>query len=362
MTPQQDLICELEQAVARGSPWRRAETLARVTDLFVVGAAQFSEEQIALFDDVLARLVDTIEVAALAELARRLAIVPNAPRNVVRTLACVDEIAVAGPLLTHSERLDEVDLIRTAQSKSQDHLLAMSRRKALPQVLTDILVERGNAIVVRSTATNGGARFSSFGYERLIGHSTADDELALVVAGRPDLPRHLFLHLVAKASDTVRTRLQALNPQVSGEIKTIVAEIAGRIQNKFERSDRDYTPVLALVDYLHKDGRLTEREVRAFAIAGQFEQMTAALSILGELPIAAVEHALLQERAEMVLVIAKAVGFSWSTVKAVLTARAAARGIASNEIEHCLASFERLKPSTAQQVLKFHRSRSAGSA
>ena len=42
-------------------------------------------------------------------------------------------------------------LLQTAQTKSQGHLLAISKRKSLSHVLTDVLVARGNDAVIEST-------------------------------------------------------------------------------------------------------------------------------------------------------------------------------------------------------------------
>ena len=47
------LISELEDAVRRGSQEKRAETLKRVTDLFLGGHERLTELQIQVFDDVL---------------------------------------------------------------------------------------------------------------------------------------------------------------------------------------------------------------------------------------------------------------------------------------------------------------------
>ena len=56
MIARHNVINELEQAISHRSPERRAEALRHVTDLFVVGAAEYTEEQVALFDDVIKRL------------------------------------------------------------------------------------------------------------------------------------------------------------------------------------------------------------------------------------------------------------------------------------------------------------------
>jgi hypothetical protein len=44
-------------------------------------------------------------------------------------------------------------------------------------------------------------------------------------------------------------------------------------------------------------------------------------------------------------------------VRAILAARTAGRPGAAGEIAHLLASYERLKPATAQEIIRFHRAR-----
>src|SRR5208282_3135765 len=138
----QSLIDELEAAVAQRNIGSRADVLRRVTDLFVTGAGRFDSEQRALFDDVMGRLVEEIESSARAAFGQRLATINNAPPRVSSMLALDDSIEVAGPLLTHSDQLDDETLVAGAKTKSQEHLLAISRRKMLNEGITDVLVER----------------------------------------------------------------------------------------------------------------------------------------------------------------------------------------------------------------------------
>src|SRR5471032_3652429 len=93
------LLPELEDVVQHGSAERRAETLRRITSLFLDSAPNFNEDHVALFDDVIGCLIEEIEAKALAELARRIAPVPNAPASVVSKLAKSDDIDVAAPVL-----------------------------------------------------------------------------------------------------------------------------------------------------------------------------------------------------------------------------------------------------------------------
>ena len=131
MTATPKLLSEVEDAMAGGSVTRRGKIVRHITDLFIVGSAQCSDQEIELFDDVLTRLAVEIEVSARALLAVRLAPIENAPPRIIRALAFDDEIDVAGPVLEQSERLDDAALVENAQKKSQEHLLAISRRRSL---------------------------------------------------------------------------------------------------------------------------------------------------------------------------------------------------------------------------------------
>src|SRR5882724_7586793 len=127
----ENLLDELQATLAHGTVARRVEALRRVTDLFLSNAIDYSDEQIGLFDDVFQCLMLHIETSAKALLANRLAPVDIAPPMTIRALAFDDAIEVAGPVLSHSKRLDDEALIEPARHKSQAHLMAISTRKVL---------------------------------------------------------------------------------------------------------------------------------------------------------------------------------------------------------------------------------------
>ena len=158
--------------------------LSAVTDLFVHGSVRFSDDEIALFDDVLTRLALEIEVSVRSLLARRLAPITKGPPNIIRILATDDEISVACPILVQSEPIDQATLVQCARSKTQEHLLAISRRKSLSEVITDVLVERGNKQVVLSTAKIR-SRFSANGFPGLSSAQPATMRLPNVLVPGP---------------------------------------------------------------------------------------------------------------------------------------------------------------------------------
>lgn len=353
--PSGNLLDELQSTLAHGTVARRVETLRRVTDLFINGAVDYSDEQIGLFDDVFQCLIDQIETSARMLLANRLAPIDTAPPLTIRALAFDDIIEVAGPVLSRSTRLDDKTLIENARSKSQAHLMAISTRKTLSGAVTEVLVQRGNEDVVRSMVNNPGAEFNERGFTRLVDRAEGNDALTASVGLLPAVPRHLYLKLLAKASDTVRQRLEATNPRQASEVPTAVKEATRRARSANSAITRNTDIAHALIKSLYDDGRLDESQVAQFAEGGKFDEANASIAALANVPVTIAENMMIESRAEGVMILAKVAGFSWPTVKTIIRMRDELSGAEPTDLAASKDTYERLRPTTAQQVLRFHR-------
>jgi uncharacterized protein (DUF2336 family) len=358
---QQSLITEVESAVASGSAERRVETLRRVTDLFMASAGDYSDAQVDVFDDVISRLAERIETKARAELANRLAPVKNAPITIVRALARDQSIDVAGPVLTHSVRLTDEDLLACANGKGQDRLLAISKRVALSETIGDLLVTQGDQDVVRSVARNEGARFSNAGYGKLVERSVGDDELAVSVGLRRDISKELFHALVSKASEAVFKKLAAGNPAAAGEVNRVLFNLTGHKGGTAARVVRNYVQAKAAFEELQRLGKPIEAAVQIYASTGKFEETVVAISSLCQLPIDAVERILAGKQADndLALLLIKAAGMTWPTAKLILELRRGEGGLSVQASETAHQHFERLQAATAKRVVRFYQVRHA---
>jgi hypothetical protein len=225
----------------------------------------------------------------------------------------------------------------------------------LSDAVTDVLVLRGNDEVIQSTVSNPGAEFSERGFTRLVNRAEGDDDLATCIGLRPTIPRHHYLKLLAKASVTVRARLEAANPQRAAEVPIAVREATRRARTAPSAITRETAIAHALVKSLYEDGRLDEHQVAAFAEAGKFDEANAGIAALANVTISIAENMMVETRAEGVMILAKVSGMSWSTVKAIIHMRDDLSGMEPADLASCKATYERLRPSTAQQVLRFHR-------
>ena len=362
MTEQEGLLDELDDILARQDIGRRADALRRITDLFVAVSGRYSDEQIGLFDDVMSRLVAEIDTSARATFGRRLADHPDAPPNVMRTLALDDEIRVAEPVLLHSDRLDDTTLVESAKTKSQSHLLAISRRQNLAEAVTDVLVQRGNSEVALSTAQNVTAKFSDFGYATLVERSREDDGLALSVWSRAEIPRQHVLALFERASEAVRAKLEAADPRRAGLIRSLVVDASDKIQTEVRNTVAGYADKRAAIEALHAAGDLDPARLAAFARDRLFDEAAIALSIMSSLPTGLIERAIVSERPEQILILAKAIGLPWEAAREILLLKGQSAGRPPLDVDACAATFARLQPATAKQALNFYRLRERAAA
>src|SRR6185312_5832343 len=169
----------------------------------------------------LERLIKTLELRALADVGFRIALAEMsaqlaplslAPKSVICRLAGNDDITIAEPALSESPRLDRDDLVHLAKTKSERHLLAISGRWWLEEVVTNSLLARHYPSVSRRLIKNPGARISPAGFAIIVAQAGSDPDLAVITGIRADLPPLLRDLLLQRATEVVRTRLMSRAP------------------------------------------------------------------------------------------------------------------------------------------------------
>jgi hypothetical protein len=106
----------------------------------------------------------------------------------------------------------------------------------------------------------------------------------------------------------------------------------------------------------YQQGKLNEKSISGYARARKIEEITIGLSLMCALPEDAVERALASESREMLLIMARALRFSWETTMSLLFLGARDHRIASRELKGLEGEFRRLNIETSRDLLKSYRS------
>jgi uncharacterized protein (DUF2336 family) len=355
-----DSIAELTGAAKDESPQRDARILKQVADLFLSNVDRLRESQIGAFDGILVPLIERMEAGCLVHLSEALSSTDLAPRETIRKLAFHQDPLVAAPVLRNSNRLSEKDLIEIAKTHSQQHLLAISGRKILNEALTDALMRLGDVNVSNALARNVGAEFSECGYATLVGRAERDESLTEKLGLRLDIPANLLRELLAKATDIVRARfLTAPRPQIQGKIQGSGGAIAQQA-SATPRKQIDYTQAQSEVLALNRAGKLSDSTVNRFAVRSEYTNVVAALSLLSDVKIEAVEPLIEPERLYGLIVACRASRLSWSTMTMIIRNRPGCSPPTQRELEQAREVFDALLLSVAQWTVRFGADRIAG--
>jgi hypothetical protein len=152
--------------------------------------------------------------------------------------------------------------------------------------------------------------------------------------------------LLATASEKVRAKLQSEREYARSEIDTVVGEVAGKIHTAAATQPISYAAAQVLVETMHRAGLLTAGKLQEFAVAGRIEEMVAALSL---------KQNMRDTQTESLLVFAKAIGLSWETTRSIMMLAAKRYRRSPAAVDQAMPAFHRLRQSTAQQILDFHR-------
>jgi uncharacterized protein (DUF2336 family) len=356
------IVDEVEAAIKLGSAEKSLETIKRVTDLFLLSAGSFNGEQIELFDNVLERLIKTIELRAIADVSARIALaetsvqlasVAQAPPAVIRRLARHDEITIAGPVLTESPRLSPEDLVEIAETKGEQHLLAISGRWWLQEVVTDALLARHYPTVSRRIIKNPGARVSAGGFAIVVAQAESDPELAVETGIRVDLPPELRNQLLRDATEAVRARLLSrAPPHIFEEIRSAIAAVSASVEREMSVA-RDFSAAKRFVAQLKDSGKLNEATLFAFAKARKYEETVAALAVLSKSSIEVIRPLMQSLRDDGLLIPCKVAGLSWEITSAILECRYSTGSMGPHELANAKAQYAKIAADNAHRLLRF---------
>ena len=347
-----DVIAELEAVIKGGSPERRLRTLRRVFELLFSTIDRLPPEQICVFDEVLVRLLDRADTRALAEISTMLGDLPVAPTETVRRLAYHEHSSVAAPILAKSRALSEEDLLEIAGNRSQHHLLALAKRQAIAEDLTDIILKHAGKDTTRALVKNSSARFSGEGLTVLLAAAGRDEVVAETLGLRPDLPAATLQSLLSRTTETVRARLlkaapAGLRERIQAELNSVAPQVEANPPGAVE-----YSEAHSAVAALSRTGKLNDSTVNRFAIRREYANVVAALSLLSGATIETLVPMMDDCGGEGLVIACRASRLNWQTTVTVLNNRRVPP-LSKQQTEQAKQMFEMLFVSTAQYTIRF---------
>ncbi len=335
-----DVLIELEEAVATCPLDRCTRILSGIVQL-LSGNRDRSQELLAgVVDGVLLRLTGRVEPSALVQLGRTLAELKVAPPETLRRLASHDDPEVARAVLLKSQALSAADLATVAASCSERHQLAIGARTCIEPAVSEALIESGTPAVCLALIKNPGTRFSEAAYAALIARADGDGEIAKALVLRPGTP------------DLVVRKLLTASPGQTTPAKATASAVPPAPAPPKPPSPAAYASARPEIVALSRVGKLNDSTVNRFAIRGETANLFTALSVLSGAPIEIVEHVMIDDDCEGLVMACRASRLNWATTLAILSNRSGAR-LSFAERERAQHMFETLLLSTSQWTVRW---------
>ncbi|HYM17949.1 MAG TPA: DUF2336 domain-containing protein [Micropepsaceae bacterium] len=235
---------------------KRRELLREVTDAFTADESARTQENWAEFDKILASVAQDLETSVRTELARKIAANPSQFGRTARNLA-FDEIAVARPVIESSRALSENDLLALIAEKSQDHMMAVTRRGDISEKVSDALVERGEDHVVESLLKNENARIAASTYERVAERAEKNSVLEAPLVRRKSIPLDLLSDLYLKVKAELRQEILSRYGNVSAtDLEAAFERGRKRMMKEYGALPEDFEVSRGRIDGMRRRGEL----------------------------------------------------------------------------------------------------------
>ncbi len=163
----------------------RGRLLCDLTQLILVERDP-DETELEIFFDIVRAILSTAAASDRREFAEVAADREKVPHDIILVLA-EDEIRVAEPVLKRCVDLTDLDLVALAETKGDDHRLAIAARVSLSGTITEVLVRNGSQAVLHRLGANPGAVFNEKTVAELQQRAEGDEELFRILVERPDL-------------------------------------------------------------------------------------------------------------------------------------------------------------------------------
>lgn len=330
----------------------RSALVAAIGNLFDETERQFSDQELALMNDILKKLIQEVAKNIRTSLAEKLARARSAPAEVIEMLGN-DEIDVATPILTHSEFLTDRALIEIVRRRSRQHRLAVAMRARINSGVCDALVEFREVDVIQSLLKNHGAQISQATLAYLVDQSASVDEYQEPLLHRrelgPELAKRMYVHVSTGLRNYILAHFQVDRAELDARLAEATSEALEKAT-----AENHVDAIQALADKLAKRDELTNDLIVQTLRRGEVQLFEAMMAQMTSLPRELIPRLLYEEEADGFVIVARVAGFDRSTFTTLflLLQRAHPDHNADDpqQLRRGLELFDRLRPDTAKKV------------
>lgn len=273
---------DVKRLLSEPAPEARVAVIQKITEDHSAG--HFRPNEILIAEQIFRLLLRDAEVQVRAAMAEGLKHDATVPKDIIRSLASDDE-AVALPLLTHSDVLDDNDLVEIIRQNVQitKHIAIANRRSVSPSV-SAALVDTENNDVVSTLVQNQGASISEQSYTKIVEDFGKDSDIINVVVKRANLPVAVVENLLNLVSDSVAQELKNKYTGASRKLEDEARKTRESMTLRLLETTVEPQQVTELVEQLYDTHRLTPSIILTALCRGNFTFFEYSLAKMAGIP------------------------------------------------------------------------------
>jgi uncharacterized protein (DUF2336 family) len=333
----------------------RRTLLQNISDLFVNDAGRLTERERVLMTGIVGQLIHDVEMSVRRELAERLAGEPNAPRELLVTLAN-DSIEIAHPILAQSGVLQNTDLVDIVKHRTQEHRLAVAMRSGLSAEVTQALVDTGDKDVIEVLINNHDAEISRHAMDYLVSESQQVDRFQQPLLRRPDLPLELAHRMFWWVSAALREYIINNFKADPTTIDILIHETTSEVKKRSVSERSTYNEAEIIVSEIANKGQLDDRFLLQCLRRGRIAAFTAALARMADIDVPLARHIVFDPGGEGLAVLCKAAAIDRSVFSSIFLltreARDGSRMTDPAQLNAMVRIYDNLSQQEAQGALR----------
>jgi len=254
-------------------PIARAELTSAVSELLDMDLSPRESELIA---DVLIGIMRQAELDLREALAEKLSLMDSVPLRLVLQLTN-DEIEVAGPMLSRSPVLGDLDLIYTIKSKGPAYWQAVAKREAMSNQVINLLADTRDFETAITLTKNEGIKLTEHAVVVLSDMAQKSDELAMPLLRRDEVTKDIAEKLYNFVGEQVKSFITdsygVKSASIADKVDEVIVELvaANEAVNEFAPTDA----MIRAADRYKSKGLLTTKLMLGALRRGQIQSFIA---------------------------------------------------------------------------------------
>lgn len=331
----------------------RARVFDDLSDLFLADGAELSAPERAILFDILTTLIHDVEVMIRVELVDRMADLGDVPHDLVVAMANM-KIEIARPLLMRSSVLNDPDLIQIVRERGREHQLSITQRSAVSEIVSDALVELGDATVIEQLLKNPDAEISHTAYDYLVAESRRVERFRQPLISRGDLPPVLAHRMFWWVSDALRRQIVETYSVDDAAVQAVLTQATKTASAKPARSSDDEAE--RLVARLGQLDELTERFLVQALRSGRVAVFVAGMAKRARVETRTMRRVVFDTTGEPLAIACHALHFTRQTFATLfLLTHQGKHAMRPDRFERVLEFFDRLDERRTRSALHFWR-------